>query len=80
MSEEDKQKKKENKIKELVLARLGIMPPNYKLSVGNSGTLTKDKLIEHVKQEDETGKQIIGMQLNFIKALTSGKLMKALNK
>ena len=77
---EGKKDKKESELKELVLARLNVMPPNYKLSVGNKGTFTKDELIEHVKKGDETGSQIMSMQMNFIKALTSGKLIKTLNQ
>jgi len=79
MSEEERDKKN-SELKELVLARLNVMPPNYKLSVGSKGTFTKEELIEHVKKGDETGSQIVSMQMNFIKALTSGKLIKTLNQ
>jgi len=77
---EERQNKKNSGVKELVLARLNVMPPNYKLSVGNRGTFTKDELIEHVKKGDETGSQIVNMQMNFIRALTSGKLIETLNQ
>ena len=43
MSEENK----EDKLKELVLARIDIMPPNLKLSIGGFGTFTKQELSEH---------------------------------
>jgi hypothetical protein len=76
MSEETK----EEKIKELVLARIGMMPPHLKLSIGGFGTFTKQELSEHVRKGDDAGKQIIQMQVNFIKALTSGKLIETLNK
>jgi hypothetical protein len=66
-------------VKELVIARLDIMPPNYKLSIGNQGTFTKDELIKHVKEGDSVGNQIAKMQYSFIKALTTGKLMEVLN-
>jgi len=72
--------KKEEEIKELVLARIDVMPPNLKLSIGNFGTFTKQELIDHVKEGDEAGKQIVQMQLNFIKALTNGRLIKTLNQ
>mgnify|MGYP001607689201 FL=1 len=67
-------------IKELVIARLGIMPSNYKLSIGTEGTFTKKELIEHVIANDKTGRQIAKMQLHFIKALTTGKFIDTLNK
>lgn len=76
----NEKKEKEQELKELVLARIDVMPPNLKLSIGNFGTFTKQELIEHVKKGDEAGKQIIQMQLNFIKALTSGRLIETLNQ
>ena len=66
-------------VKELVIARLDIMPPNYKLSIGSQGTFTKDELIKHVKDGDLVGNQIAKMQYRFIKALTTGKLVEVLN-
>lgn len=80
MKQKDKKKDRNEEIKELVLARINVMPPNYKLSIGNKGTFTKDQLIEHVKNGDKIGNQIINMQMNFIKALTSGKLIDVLNQ
>jgi len=79
MSEENS-KKNEEELRELVLARLEIMPSNLKLSIGNYGTLTKQELIEHVRKGDDKGMQIVKMQMNFIRALSSGKLIEALNK
>ena len=67
-------------IKELVLARIEVMPSNLKLSIGNFGTFTKDEIKEHIKKGDDAGKQIIQIQLNFIKALSNGKLIETLNK
>ncbi len=67
-------------LKDLVIERLGIMPPNYKLSIGGEGTFTTKELIQHVKAEDRVGEQIVKMQLNFIQALTSGKFINIINK
>ena len=79
MNKENKKKEENSEIKELVVARIKVMPQNYKLSVGDKGTFTKNQLIEHVLKGDETGNQIIQMQMNFIKALTTGKLVEVLN-
>lgn len=76
----EKTEKIDEGIKELVIARLGIMPVGYKLSIGNDGTFTRNELIAQVKNDTMIGNQIAKMQLNFIKALTSGKLMDTLNK
>jgi hypothetical protein len=76
----EKDEKINEDVKELVIARLGIMPSTYKLSMGADGTFTKNQLIEHVMAEDKIGNQIARMQLNFIKALTTGKFIQTLNK
>jgi len=69
------------KIKELVIARIDArMPSNIKMSVGNKGSLSKEEMIEHVKKGDETGRQIVRMHLNFIKAVTSGKLIREVSQ
>jgi len=76
----EKDEKISEDVKELVIARLGVMPSTYKLSIGNEGAFTKNQLIEHVIAEDRIGNQIARMQINFIKALTTGKFIKTLNK
>ena len=77
MTEKEQQN---SEVKELVLERIRVMPPNYKLSVGNQGTFTKEQLMDHVGKGNEIGNQIIDMQMNFIKALTSGKLVETINQ
>ncbi len=68
-------------IKKLVIARIEArMPSNIKLSIGSTGSMSKDEMIDHVKKADDQGKQIIKMHLNFIKAVTSGEFIRELNK
>jgi len=67
-------------IKQLVKARISVMPSNLKLSVGNHGTFSKEELIDCVEKENMVGKEVIRMQMDFIKALTSGRLMDTLNQ
>jgi len=65
--------------KELVLWRLDAsVPNNFKLSMGDKGTFTKDELREHVKKEDDVGRIFVDMQLKFIKSLTSGDFSKVI--
>jgi len=69
-----------DKIKELVIARIDAkMPSNLKISIGASGSLSKEEMIDHIRKGDEEGKQIVQMHLNFIKAVTSGQLIKEVN-
>lgn len=78
-SKEDK-KNEEQILKELVLARIDVMPSNFKLSVGDEGVFTKEQIMSLIEEDTPIGKQIIEMQLSFIKALTSGELTKAIVK
>ena len=67
-------------IKKLVIARIDAkMPPNIKISIGAGGSLSKEEMIEHVRNGDEQGMQIVCMHLNFIKAVTSGNLIREIN-
>ena len=68
-------------IKRLVIARIDAkMPSTIKLSIGDTGSLSKEEMIEHVNKMDTIGKQIVMMHLNFIKAVTSGQFLRELNK
>lgn len=74
-----KEEKIDKEIKELVLWRLETsMPTYFKLSMGTKGTFTKEELKKHIQQGDEIGLAFVNMQLNFIKALTTGKFSKTL--
>lgn len=65
--------------KELVAERINAgMSPNLKLSIGMGGSLNKSEVLEHVRNGDEIGKQIINLHKNFMKAQTSGQLTKVL--
>jgi hypothetical protein len=76
MNEENKDKEKY--WTELVLAKLEVMPQDYKLSVGDQGIFNKTDLMDHVERGDPIGKQFIEMQKGFMKALTSGELTKVI--
>ncbi len=65
-------------LKKIVLCKLDIIPPNFKLSVGNKGSFTKDQLRKHIENEDEIGVLFANMQLRFMKALASGEFSRAL--
>lgn len=75
----NKEKKLDEETKKLVLWRLETQVPEYfKLSVGGKGTFSKAELKEHIEKEDEIGLAFVKIQLDFIKALASGKLSKVL--
>lgn len=68
LTEEDKKK-----LKELVLARLTVMPQDVSISIGDK-SLDKKTLREHVQSEDEIGKQMMEMDLEFLRDLASGAI------
>ncbi|HIH39130.1 TPA: hypothetical protein HA219_00170 [Candidatus Woesearchaeota archaeon] len=71
--------KMDPEIKKLVLWRLDTsLPKNLKLSIGAMGTFDRDELKEHVEDEDDIGREIVKMQLKFIKALSTGALARTL--
>ncbi len=78
--EKEERKKITPELQKLILARMEIMPPNFKLSIGDKGTFNKSQLMEHIQKGDDIGLQIIDMQMSFIRALTSGKLIETINE
>lgn len=66
-------------IKNSVIARIDAqVPSNLKLAMGSYGGMSKEEMIEHVKNGDEIGRQIIKRHLQFLKAIASGELTRAL--
>lgn len=60
-------------LKRLVLERVSVMPNTLRMAVG-SLELTREDLTRHVEKGDEIGKQIIEMNLSFLRDLASGAI------
>ena len=58
-------------LKKLVLERINVMPDTLRMAIG-SVELTKEDLIQRVREEDELGKQVMEMELEFLRALARG--------
>lgn len=58
-------------IKNIVKKRLSAMPPDVSFSIGGYGDFTRDELINEVDKGSEIGKDIVEMQLNFIRKMPS---------
>ncbi len=56
-------------IKQLVIARLEVLPEDTGISIGSDGEFTKGELIKRVEQGDEIGQKIIEVELNYLKGL-----------
>lgn len=74
-STNDQNQEISNDVKELVIARLDVLPPNTKVSIGSDGEFSKSELIERVKKGDSVGQQIIQIELSFLRALKDGVLL-----
>ena len=54
-------------LKELVIVRIETQVPSHlKLSIGSQGSLNKKEMIEHVRNGDEIGHQIVAAHLEPI--------------
>ena len=62
----------EKEIIDLVVARLQNLPSNKEISIGSTGEFTKDQLIEHVKRDDEIGKKMIALEMDFLRSMKDG--------
>ena len=60
--------------KDIVIARLNVLPGNRKIAIGSYGSFTPQELIQHVKSDDELGQKVVSIQLAFIKAVAEGRI------
>ena len=51
----------------VVKSRFEQMPENMRIAIGGSHTLTKDDIIRHIENKDETGELLVKMQMNYLK-------------
>jgi hypothetical protein len=56
-------------LKNLVIARIDQLPAHMKVSIGNSGSLTKDDMIRNVREETPIGEKLAKIQVDYIKSL-----------
>lgn len=62
-----------DQLSKLVLERVSVMPDTLCMSVGGT-ELTKKDVIRHVQDGDEIGKQVMEMELGFLRDLASGAI------
>lgn len=65
--------------KELVLARVSTFSEDTELSIGCDKSYSKDEIFKNVSDETDIGKQIIDVEMNFLRELVSGDLHKLMN-
>ncbi len=71
-------------LKEIIVQRIltSELPKNLRVSIGNftAQPMTLQQVVEHVKNEDEIGRKIIKIQLNYLKALKEGIISQIQNE
>ncbi len=79
---EKKDSKEENiteAMRKLAIARIEAqVSSNLRLSIGSHGSMSKEEMIEHIKEGDEIGRKIVESQLRFLRAQASGHLTREL--
>lgn len=69
MTPQDSQKVVSNEdVKNIVLERLKILSPDTVISIGSSENVSRDQLIQHVKDEDSVGELFAEMQMEWIRS------------
>ncbi len=62
----------EDEIRKIVIARLEVLPPGKKISIGSSGEFSRDELIEKVKSGDPIGKKMVEIEMEFLRSFKQG--------
>lgn len=62
----------QDKLKDLVLARMEVIPSNVKISVGSEGQFTKEQIIKEIRENSEIGKKMIEIELTYLRKLKEG--------
>lgn len=60
------------KIKHLVKSRLLVLPPEARISIGSFGSFSKNELISHVEKDDEIGKAVAKIEMEYLRSLKKG--------
>lgn len=64
----------EEELKQLVIQRLKATSDELNILIGNEGDFTKEELIRRVESGDKIGKEVVESEIEFLKALTEGKI------
>jgi len=66
--------KYDDNVRELVLTRLEMLPSGAVISIGSGQELTKEKLIQSVREGSDVGQKIIEIEMSFLQGLKDGVL------
>jgi len=66
--------KYDDNVRELVLTRLETLPSGAVISIGSGQELTKEELIQSVREGSDAGQKIIEIEMSFLQGLKDGIL------
>ena len=69
-----------NDLKDLVIARIEAYSNDVGLIIGADKHYSKSELVDNVKNETELGRQIIGIQLEYLQDIIKGNIYTALDQ
>lgn len=55
-------------IRKLVVARLSVLSSDMQISIGSDGSFSRDELITHVNADDDIGKKIEEIELEWLRS------------
>jgi len=58
----------DEEVRKLVVARLSVLSPDMYIAVGSDGSFSRDELIQRVEANDEIGKEIADIQLEWLRS------------
>lgn len=67
------QNKIEEKSRELVIERIKATSGNLKISIGST-EYSKQEILKSLKEDSELGKEIIDIQLEYLRSMASGAI------
>ncbi len=71
----------EEREKEIVIARLKVLVPEMCFASGNGfKSFTRDEIISEIKKDSDVGREFIETEMEFLRALKNGSLIKKLNE
>jgi len=69
----------QNDIKKLVLARIQTASDDLRIAIGSS-EYTKEEMIKNIEEENEVGKEIIDIQMEYLRDMAQGAIYKLFNE
>jgi hypothetical protein len=63
----------EDDVRQLVMARLRVIPKNIDFSIG-AQHYTTEQLLQHVQEDTVVGKEIVKIQIEYLRDLATGAI------